>query len=290
MALSFLRRKPGGGEPTEPTNPITDTDTDTDTSEPLVSRRTMILGTTAGFLLASCASPNNPQAASPSENVPPSAPETSSQKPEMFPNLTSEAIYDMTPRGIMEATRVPEGTSPEEWAEKYYPEIEDKLLNSIGSSKNLEKWRAIEGNEMGGSNAVTSNDFTEMMFKKIQPALRQLIGEFDTKGDNGIHSYVNAAWIVHFAREQGLNVPEYRVTHTIKDVKATSDGAEFEYTIQDTIDADMAEMLTNSLGLKHPVAVQDPGLYRGILKGLHYDTKDKTMKPTSFISKAPENS
>lgn len=208
--------------------------------------------------------------------------ETPAENPELFPDLTPEAIYGMTSKEIVEATRVPKGTTVEQYAKEYYPELMSKLLSSMGSQANLAKWRADTGKEYD-----SPEEFTDMIFKKITPALEQIVGDFNPRSTEGLHNSATRSFILLAAAEQSLPVPDYTEKYTTTDFNQTSpSSATFGLTKHSSITEDIALMLRNS-GVNDTIEALNPGRYQVIVKDYHYDDSAKTMVAGYIVEKAP---
>lgn len=121
-----------------------------------------------------CASPEKPPVAtapavpgdpSPSEGKPVETPDNGEKDP-----LSPENLWSMSEKEQLEAVRIPEGTSPEEWVQ-LYAKYKEALLNAAASDKAFQEWDAD-----GDKNGRGVSDCSKFVYNRIKPGLYQLSG------------------------------------------------------------------------------------------------------------------
>lgn len=223
--------------------------------------------------------PNQP---SPSEGNPPASPENPGDN-ETDP-LAPENLWAASEQERLEAVRIPEGTSPEEWVE-LYANYKEALLNAAVSEKAYQDWRATNDDGSMGS-------CSRFVFGKIHDALKQLSGPFDVNGTERLVLY--RACVMHSNRElanegeAGAILPH--ITYKAEAVKEANGGIVYKSYLYDNIDEAYVEYnkTFDSTGKQlwlnkdgsSSVMSHDPALL--IADKLHYDKNQKSVTPRNI--------
>lgn len=240
-----------------------------------------------------CASPEKPPVAtapavpgdpSPSEGKPVETPDNGEKDP-----LSPENLWSMSEKEQLEAVRIPEGTSPEEWVQ-LYAKYKEALLNAAASDKAFQEWRA-DGDDGGGV-----NDCSMYVYNKIKPALHQLSGgPIDKNGYERLVLYRACArnFDIDLTKEYNL-FESPKITYKAEMVKEYKGGAMFESTFYDNVTEEDIELVkkyalnVKSYMLKNGeyIMSKEPAMLAA--DNIQYNEKAQTMQPRN-IYPAPES-
>ncbi len=245
------------------------------------------LATALGATACAPALAEKPPAASPA--VPGETPAPSEGKPVETPDngekdpLSPENLWSMSEEEQLEAIRIPENTSPEEWV-RLYAKYKEALLNAAASDKAYQEWDADPD-----KNGRGVNDCSMYVYNKIKAALHQLSGgPIDENGYERLVLY--RACARHFDRDltEGYNLFQPpKITYEAKMVKKYKGGAMFKSTFYDNVTKEDIELVK-----KYALNVKSYEINGGYVMSkepvmlaadtLRYNKEAKTMQPRNI--------
>ncbi len=219
--------------------------------------------------------PNKP---SPSEGNPPASPENPGDN-ETDP-LAPENLWAASEQERLEAVRIPEGTSPEDYpAER--SERREALLNAGASKKAFREWESNED-----KNGVTLNDCSKYIYNKLAPAFEQLDGGPLNK--NGPERWALTRACAMNAAED--SVPYFKgfmpkITETAEVISVSGKDVKYKYTIRDNVTNQYADDYKYFKGGNSILKMKDGGFIMNVggtivAKNVGYNEKEKTIQPS----------
>lgn len=229
----------------------------------------------------------DPGEPSPSEGNPPSTPENPGDN-ETDP-LSPESLWAMSEKELLEAVRIPEGTSPEEWAQ-LYAKYKQALLNAIADQDAYEKW-----DKETGAPDNTSANYAKYVFNKFVGPLEQLEGSTISRNGPTMLVYQRAALMLYsrstktWAGQPPAGAIAPHITVEVGSVSSSNGGVTFEQVLHDNITDEYLEWFENNIGMDKNkfrstdgvlVMSQEPTVRT--VKKLGYNKAKKTMQPSGW--------
>lgn len=226
------------------------------------------------------------ETSAPSEGNPVETPDNGEKDP-----LSPENLWSMSEKEQLEAVRIPEGTSPEEWVQ-LYAKYKEALLNAAASDKAFQEWDAD-----GDKNGRGVSDCSKFVYNKIKPGLYRLSGgPIDENGYPRLVLYRACARNLDrkLTNNDGTYAPP-KITYKAEMVKEGYKGGVVfnSYFYDNVTEEDIAQVKKDALNEKNYmlkdgsyVMSKEPATL--VADTLDYNEKEETIQPGS-IYPAPKN-